>query len=80
MPQLASLIDNGGSPRASISLVKAAKAHALLEGRAYVSPHDVKTLAPDVLRHRIQISYEAEAQGKTADDLVQVILENVPVP
>ncbi len=80
LPQLAALIDNGASVRASIALIKIAKAHALLAGRTYISPHDVKTVAHDVLRHRVMISYEAEAQGKTADHVVEQILENVPVP
>jgi MoxR-like ATPase len=77
---LAPLIDNGASPRASIALVKVAKAQALLQGRTYISPHDVKTIAHDVLRHRILVSYEAEAQGKTTDHVIAQILENVPVP
>jgi MoxR-like ATPase len=80
LPQLATLIDNGASVRASISLIKAAKAQALLSGRSYISPHDVKTIAYDVLRHRILVSYEAEAQGKTTDSVIGQILENVPVP
>jgi MoxR-like ATPase len=77
---LAPLIDNGASVRASIALIKVAKAQALLSGRSYISPHDVKTIAHDVLRHRILISYEAEAQGKTTDSVIAQILENVPVP
>jgi MoxR-like ATPase len=77
---LAGLIDNGASPRASIALIKVAKAQALLQGRSYISPHDVKTIAHDVLRHRILVSYEAEAQGKTTDHVIAQILENVPVP
>ncbi|MGE5182565.1 MAG: AAA family ATPase [Acidobacteriota bacterium] len=77
---LAPLIDNGASVRASIALVKVAKAQALLQGRSYISPHDVKTIAHDVLRHRILVSYEAEAQGKTTDHVIAQILENVPVP
>jgi MoxR-like ATPase len=77
---LAPLIDNGASPRASIALVKVAKAQALLSGRSYISPHDVKTIAHDVLRHRVLASYEAEAQGKTTDHVIAQILENVPVP
>jgi len=80
MPQMAPLIDNGASVRGSIALIKVAKAHALLAGRSYISPHDVKTIAHDVLRHRILPSYEAEAQGKTTDHLVEQVLENVPVP
>ena len=77
---LAPLIENGASVRASINLAVVAKAHAFLSGRDYISPHDVKTIAPDVLRHRVQITYEAEAQGKTADDIVATILESVEVP
>lgn len=77
---LQGLIDIGASPRASINLMKAAKAHALLQGRSYVTPHDVKTLAPDVLRHRVVVSYEAEAEGKTSDDIITTILESVLVP
>jgi MoxR-like ATPase len=80
LPQLAPLIDNGASPRASIALIKVAKAQALISGRSYISPHDVKTIAHDVLRHRILVSYEAEAQGKTTDHVIAQILENVPVP
>jgi MoxR-like ATPase len=80
LPRLAGLIDNGASVRASIHLVKLAKANALLQGRAYVGPHDVKTIAHDVLRHRVLLSYEAEAQGKTADDVVGQLLDNIPVP
>jgi MoxR-like ATPase len=80
IPQLATLIDNGASVRASISLIKVAKAQALLAGRSYISPHDVKTIAHDVLRHRVLVSYEAEAQGKTTDHVISQILENVPVP
>ena len=80
IPQLATLLENGASPRASINLIKVAKAHALLGGRSYISPHDVKSIAKEVLRHRILISYEAEAQGKTADDLVDIILDSVEVP
>jgi MoxR-like ATPase len=80
LPQLAGLIENGASVRASINLIKVAKAHALLAGRSYISPHDVKTIVHDVLRHRVLLSYEAEAQGKSTDDIVNQILENVPVP
>jgi MoxR-like ATPase len=74
------MIETGASPRASIYLMKAGKAHAFLQGRGYVTPHDMKTLAPDVLRHRIILTYEAEAEGKSADALVRTILDNVPVP
>ena len=77
---LAPLIDNGASVRGSIALIKVAKAAAVLGGRSYVSPHDVKSIAVDVLRHRVLPSYEAEAQGKTSDHLIAQVLENVPVP
>ncbi len=70
----------GASPRATIYLTVAAKAHAFLQGRGYVTPQDVKSIAPDVLRHRILISYEAEAEELTADDLVTRILNELPVP
>jgi len=80
LDSLVPLIENGASVRASINLVKVAKAHAVLQGRTYVTPHDVKTIAPDVLRHRLVITYEAEAQGKTADDIVRFVLDNVEVP
>ena len=77
---LKSLIECGASPRASINLIKVAKANALLSGRTYISPHDVKSIAHDVLRHRLLLSYEAEAEGKSADDVVTMILDNVEVP
>ena len=80
MTELQNLIENGASVRASINLVKLAKANALLEGRSYISPHDVKTIAHDVLRHRILVTYEAEAEGKNSDDIIDVILDNVQVP
>ncbi len=78
--ELDGLIEYGASPRATIYLTLAARAYALLQGRGYVTPQDVKTLAPDVLRHRIIVSYEAEAEERTADDLVTTILDAVPVP
>lgn len=77
---LVGMIENGASVRASINLIKLSKAQALLDGRDYVSPHDIKTLAKDVLRHRIALSYEAEAQGKTADDIITQILDRIEVP
>jgi MoxR-like ATPase len=80
LPQLAPLIDNGASVRASIALIKVAKAQALISGRTFISPHDIKTIAHDVLRHRVLVSYEAEAQGKTSDHVIAQILENHPVP
>ena len=77
---LEGMIELGASPRASIYLMQAARAHAFLQGRGYVTPHDVKSLALDVLRHRLILTYEAEAEGKTAETIVQVLLDNVPVP
>ncbi len=74
------LIEHGASPRAAIWLMQGAKAHAFLQGRDYVTPHDAKTLAPDVLRHRVSLSYEAEAEGRDADDVVRLILDSVLVP
>ena len=73
-------VETGASPRASIYLTKAAKAHAFLQGRDYATPHDVKTIAHDVLRHRVILTYEAEAEGKTAEDIVDRILAGVLVP
>ena len=78
--ELGSMITYGASPRASIWLGLASRAHAFLNGRGYVTPQDVKSMAPDVLRHRIILSYEAEAEGKTADDLIATILERIEVP
>ena len=77
---LAPLIAYGASPRASIYLIAAARAHAFLRGRGYVTPEDIKELAPDVLRHRLIPTYEAEAQSVTASDIVQQILNHVEVP
>jgi MoxR-like ATPase len=70
----------GASPRATIYLAVAARAQAFLQGRGYVTPQDVKTIAPDVLRHRIIASYEAEAEELTTDDLIARILSELPVP
>ena len=80
LKELAALIDYGASPRASIYLCLAARANAFLAGRGYVTPQDVKEIAYEVLRHRIILSYEAEAEEKTADDVVKKVLEAVPVP
>ena len=74
------LIDFGASPRASIYMIMASRAHAFLKGRGYVTPEDVKQIAPDVLRHRIVISYEAEAEEVTSADIVQRILDEIEVP
>ncbi len=77
---LDSMIESGASPRASIFLIKAAKANAFLQGRGYVTPHDCKSIAPEILRHRMVLTFEAEAEGKSPDDIVKKILDNVPVP
>jgi len=80
LPQLAPLIEFGGSPRATIALAQTARAHAFLQGRAYTTPDDVKALAHDVLRHRIVTTYEAEAEELTSDDLIDRVLDSVDVP
>ena len=80
MKDLVPLIDYGASPRASIYLGLGARAVAFLQGRAYVTPQDVKDIAYDVLRHRLILSYEAEAEEKTPEDVIQTILNTVPVP
>jgi MoxR-like ATPase len=77
---ISSLISYGASPRASIYLGLTARAHAFLSGRGYVLPEDVKAMAPDVLRHRIILSYEAQAEEKSTDDLINVLLERVETP
>jgi MoxR-like ATPase len=74
------LIAYGASPRASIYLAQAARAHAYVRGRSYVVPEDVKAIAPDVLRHRVLLTFEAEAEDVTSDDIVAKILEAVDVP
>ena len=78
--ELEKFIEAGASVRASINLIRLAKAKALLDGRNYVSPHDIKMMAVPVLRHRLLLSYEAEAQGKTTDQIVQAILDRIEVP
>ena len=78
--QLQGLIEVGASPRATIALAHAARAHAFLDGRAFATPQDIKAIAPDVLRHRLNPSYEAEAEGLDADALVGRLLEHVVVP
>lgn len=77
---IADLINYGASPRGSIYLAVAAKANAFIQGRGYVTPQDVKTIGMDVLRHRVIVSYEAEAEEKTSEDIVQTIFDNIEVP
>jgi len=78
--EIKDLIRYGASPRATIFLAMAARANALMEGRGYVTPQDVKTIAPDVLRHRVVLTYEAEAEEKSSEDIIDEILANVAVP
>jgi MoxR-like ATPase len=80
IPALAGMIELGASPRAVIGLAQAARANAFLDGRAFTTPQDVKAMAPDVLRHRLTPSYEAEAEGLSPDALVARLLQHVPVP
>jgi len=80
MKELASLIEFGASPRASIALALAARAHAFLRHRGYVTPEDVKAIGPDVLRHRVVLTYEAEAEEVTAEQIVRRVFEVVEVP
>ncbi len=78
--ELKPLIDYGGSPRASINLARASKCMAFLNQRAFVTPEDVRSIAKDVLRHRIGITYEAEAESMTSDDIIETLLANVEIP
>jgi len=80
LPDLADFVSWGASPRATLALLAAARAHAFLQGRGYVVPEDIKEIAPDVLRHRVLLSYEAEAENVTSDQVVARILERVEVP
>jgi MoxR-like ATPase len=79
-PQLKPYIQYGASPRASIFLSLAARAHAFLQGRGYVTPQDVKSIAMDVLRHRIILTYEAEAEDITSEEIINRIFDSVEVP
>jgi MoxR-like ATPase len=74
------LISYGASPRATLFLARASRAHAFIKGRGYVTPEDVKSIGMDVLRHRIATTYEAEAENITAEDIVQKIFDSVEVP
>lgn len=77
---LGPLVEFGASPRATIALSQAARAHAFLEARGYVTPDDVKAVAPDVLRHRILLTYEAEADDLSVEDIISRVLKSVPTP
>ena len=74
------MIAYGGSPRASLSLAQASKCHAFIKHRGYVIPEDVRAVCHDVLRHRIGITYEAEAENTTSEDVITEILNTVEVP
>ena len=80
LKQLRNYIAFGASPRASINLEKTARINAMLCGRTYVTPQDVKDVAHDVLRHRILLTYEAEAEDKTSDDIIEQLLATIEVP
>ncbi len=77
---LSDMIAYGASPRATIFLTMAAKAHAFLQGRGYVTPEDIKAIGRDVLRHRVIVTYEAEAEEKTSDDIIKIIFDEIEVP
>ena len=78
--KMANFISYGASPRATIYLAVAAKAHAFIQQRGYVTPQDIKSIGPDVLRHRVIVSYEAEAEDKTSEDIIKTIFDNIEVP
>ncbi len=80
LPELKNMIEFGASPRATIALTLASKAHAFLEGRGYVVPQDIKDMALDVMRHRVIVSYEAEAEGINSEDVVTKVLNKIAVP
>jgi MoxR-like ATPase len=74
------LIQYGASPRASIYLVQAAKGHAFIRRRGYVTPDDIKSIGMDVLRHRIILTYEAEAEEQSAEAIIQKVFDTIEVP
>ncbi|MEA3225636.1 MAG: AAA family ATPase [Planctomycetota bacterium] len=78
--EMADFINYGASPRATIYLAVAARAHAFIQQRGYVTPQDVKSIGPDVLRHRVIVSYEAEAEDKTSEDIIKTIFDSIEVP
>ena len=80
LPEVKDMITFGGSPRASINLAKAARAYAFIKRRGYVVPEDVRAVAHDVLRHRIGLSYEAEAANITSEEIVSKVINKVEVP
>jgi MoxR-like ATPase len=80
LAELAPLIEYGGSPRATLCLASAARAHAFIRHRAYVTPDDIKAIALDVMRHRVVVTYEAEAEEVSSEDIVRRVFEYLPVP
>jgi MoxR-like ATPase len=78
--ELQGVLQYGASPRATLALDRGARAHAWLEGRDYVTPVDIQSIAHDVLRHRILLSFEAEAAGRTSDEIVDTLLARIGVP
>jgi MoxR-like ATPase len=78
--EIKDLIEYGASPRATIYLNLASRAHAFLRGRGYITPEDVKTIGMDVLRHRVILTYEAEAEELTSEDIVKKIFDTIEVP
>ena len=80
IPDMAELVEYGSSPRATLFLARASRAHAFIRKRGYVTPEDVKAVGTDVLRHRVAISYEAEAEQIGADDIVRLLFDHVEVP
>jgi len=80
LPELVPLIEFGASPRATIALAQSSRAHAFLRGRTFVTPDDVKAMAPDVLRHRVLLTYEAEAENVTSEQVIARVLDTVPAP
>jgi MoxR-like ATPase len=80
LPDLRPLIEYGASPRATIFLAQGSRAHAFLRGRNFVTPDDVKAMAPDILRHRVLTTYEAEAEEVTSDEIVRRILAAIEAP
>ena len=79
-PELARAIQFGASPRATLALSSCARAHALINGRAFVTPDNVKAIGPDVLRHRVLLTYEAEADDLDADRVIKQVFERVKTP
>ena len=80
LADLVPLVEFGASPRATIALAQASRAHAFLRGRTFVTPDDVKAIAPDVLRHRVLTTYEAEAEEVTSDQVIQRVLDKIESP